>query len=582
MKEFLQNKERILYILRKFANMRITIGRKIIIAALILITLFVSINLYTFYQINQTKDRYSYLITEVTPEIQDVKDVNTEIWYQNAQIRGYILTGNPKYAQLYQNSKQKTESTLGRLETKMISPQGVKEFAVLRMAVKTYNQTLEQGLKIRDKVGIQDTIKYMDSTGQRADAVGKIMEDFIVFTNQEINEKIVETNDSIARMQKIIIIIDFIIFILLIFVATLLGNRIGLLLGNVAKIAEEIATGNLTPKTVTYQYNDEIGDLISSFNVMVSKLRKLIEQVAMATEQVSAASEQLNASTEETAKSVTYTAEIASNVAGDTFKQEEGVEHATSMTQEMSMTINNIVDSVMAVSSNSAQTASLAKEGGQAVAGAVTQMAIINDVVTKSAKNIEQLNQSSTRIGEIISVIRQIADQTNLLALNAAIEAARAGESGRGFAVVADEVRKLAEQSHKASEEIALIIQDIQKETSNAITVMAQGTQEVDKGTTVISNTGAQFENIVSLVGGLNNQIQAISTAADQLHNASGTMVTSVQHIKEMTHNTSTNIQTISSTSEEQSATMEEIAAASIDLTNLAENLRETVSQFKL
>jgi len=562
--------------------MRITIGRKIIVSAIILISLFVSINIYTFYQINQTKDRYSYLITEVIPEIQDVKDVNTEIWNQNAQIRGYILTGNTNYAQLYQNSKQKTEMTLGRLETKMVSPQAVKEFAVLKMAVKTYNQTLEQGLKVRDKVGIQDTIKYMDSTGQRADAVSKIMEDFIVFTNQEISEKINETNDSIATMQKIIITIDVSIFLLLIFAATFLGNRIGILLGSIAKIAEEIATGNLTPKSVEYQYNDEIGDLIGSFNAMVIKLRNLIQQVVMATEQVSAASQQLNASTEETAKSVTYTAEIASNVAGDTIKQEEGVEHTTQVMQEMSTTIDNIVDSVATVSSNSAQTASVAKEGGQAVAGAITQMAMINDVVTKSAQNIEQLNHSSNRIGEIISVIRQIADQTNLLALNAAIEAARAGESGRGFAVVADEVRKLAEQSHRASEEITLIIQDIQKETLNAITIMDQGTQEVRKGTAVISNTGEQFGNIVNLVEGLNCQIQSIGMAADKLHTARGTMVDSVQDIKEITHSTSTNIQTISSTSEEQSATMEEIASSSIDLTNLAEKLRDTVSQFKL
>jgi methyl-accepting chemotaxis protein len=562
--------------------MRITIGRKIIIAAIILISLFVSINIYTFYQINQTKDRYNYLLTEVTPEIQDVKDVNTEIWYQNAQIRGYILTGNSNYAQLYQNSKQKTETILERLEIKMVSPQALKEFAVLKMAVKTYNQTLEQGLKVRDKVGIQDTIKYMDSTGQRADAVGKIMEDFIIFTNQEISEKINETNDSIATMQKSIFVIDVSIFLLLIFAATFLGNRIGALFGNVAKIAEEIATGNLTPKSVSYRYNDEIGDLIGSFNAMVIKLRNLIEQVAMATEQVSAASEQLNASTEETARSVTYTAEVASNVAGDTFKQEEGVRHTTLVTQEMSTTIDNIVHSVTVVSSNSSQTASVAKEGGKAVGGAIMQMAMINDVVIKSAQSIEQLNYSSSRIGEIISVIRQIADQTNLLALNAAIEAARAGESGRGFAVVADEVRKLAEQSHKASEEIALIIQEIQKETLNTITIMEQGTLEVQKGTTVISNTGEQFENIINLVEGLNSQIQSISTAADKLFTASGTMVDSVQHIKEITHNTSTNIQTISSTSEEQSATMEEIASSSIGLTNLAEKLRETVSQFKL
>lgn len=562
--------------------MRITIGRKIIVAAIILISLFVSINIYTFYQINQTKDRYNYLITEVTPEIQDVKDVNTEMWYQNAQIRGYVLTGNSNYTQLYQNSKQKTETILERLETKMVSSQALKEFAILKMAVKTYNQTLEKGLEVRDKVGIQETIKYMDSTGERADAVGKIMENFILFTNQQINERIQETNDSITTMQNIIVIIDSSIFLLLLVAAIFLGKRIGVLLGNVAKVAEEIATGNLTPKTISYHYNDEIGDVIGSFNAMVMKLRNLIQQVAIATEQVSAASQQLTASTEETARSVTYTAEVASTVAGDTFKQEEGVEHTNQVTQEMSSTIDNIVYSVTSVSSNSAQTASVAKEGGEAIAGAVAQMAIIHEVVTKSAQNIEQLNHSSTRIGEIINVIRQIADQTNLLALNAAIEAARAGEFGRGFAVVADEVRKLAEQSHQASEEIALIIQDIQKETLNAIVIMKQGTHEVHKGTSVITNTGEQFKNIVNLVDGLNTQIQSIGMAADNLQNASGTMVESVQNIKEITHNTSTNIQTISSTSEEQSATMVEIASASIDLTTLAEKLREAVSQFKV
>jgi len=189
---------------------------------------------------------------------------------------------------------------------------------------------------------------------------------------------------------------------------------------------------------------------------------------------------------------------------------------------------------------------------------------------------------SIDQVGQMANSVSEIAGQTNMLALNAAIEAARAGEAGRGFAVVADEVRKLAEQSQKASEEIAMIIQDIQRETLNAITIMNQGTQEVQKGTTVISNTGEQFDNIINLVGGLNSQIQSIGMEADKLHEASKPMVTSVQNINIITLNTSANIQTISSTSEEQSAAMEEISSASIDLTNLAEKLRATVEQFTL
>jgi methyl-accepting chemotaxis protein len=207
-----------------------------------------------------------------------------------------------------------------------------------------------------------------------------------------------------------------------------------------------------------------------------------------------------------------------------------------------------------------------ANTGGQIVRETIGRMQEISNVVRDSAESIAKLAKSADQIGEIISVIDDIADQTNLLALNAAIEAARAGEQGRGFAVVADEVRKLAERTGKATGEITQMIKGIQEGTDVAVHSMEAGVQEVDKGRELADKAGDHLKEIVNISSQTLAMIEQIAKASEEQSNAA--------------EQVSKNIESISSVSRETAQGAEQSSKAADDLTKQAESLNNMVKNF--
>jgi methyl-accepting chemotaxis protein len=210
----------------------------------------------------------------------------------------------------------------------------------------------------------------------------------------------------------------------------------------------------------------------------------------------------------------------------------------------------------------------IANEGGSVVGQTVSKMKDIASVVQKSAINIEKLGESSKEIGEIISVIDDIADQTNLLALNAAIEAARAGEQGRGFAVVADEVRKLAERTTDATKRIATMIKGIQSETTLAVTEMNKGNIEVQNGINLADKAGSSLQQILNSSNEVYQMINQISAASEEQSATSEEI--------------SKNVISISKVIADSAMQIEEIAKSSEDLSRQTQILTEILSKFKI
>ena len=316
---------------------------------------------------------------------------------------------------------------------------------------------------------------------------------------------------------------------------------------------DKFAQGDLTV-SLDNDRDDDIKRLFNGFSNAVAGLRDLIAHVQETAAAAASASNQINSSTEEMAAGVQEQSMQTTEVAG--------------AIEEMARTIVDNTRSANAASDASMQAGSKAKTGGRVVYDTIEGINRIADVVSTSAETVFSLGQNSDKIGEIVQVIDDIADQTNLLALNAAIEAARAGEQGRGFAVVADEVRKLAERTTKATKEIADMINQIQRDTANAVSSMKAGSEEVAKGKALANQAGEVLKEIIA-------EAESVTEIAAQVAAASEEQSATAEQIGK-------NIENINNVAQESSNGIRQIAQAAEDLSRLTNELEGMVNRFNL
>lgn len=327
---------------------------------------------------------------------------------------------------------------------------------------------------------------------------------------------------------------------------------------------------------------DEIGQLTGSFNSMINGIQGLIKQVSQTSEHVAASAEELTASTEMTNKATEHIAKTIQELASGTEQQVHSVGETKKTINEMSEGVRQIAGNAQNVSDSALITSEKALEGNETISNAINQMNSINETVLLLGNTVRGLGERSQEIESIIEAITDISAQTNLLALNAAIEAARAGDSGRGFAVVANEVRKLAEQSAGSAQKIASLITSIQGETQSAIVSMEQAYTEVNEGISIVNTAGDSFQQIQQAVKEVASDILDVSSAVQQLAASSDHILNAINIVDEVAAAAVTGTEEVSSATEEQLASMEEIAASSHALSEVAEELKLLIGNFKV
>ncbi|MCL1119052.1 methyl-accepting chemotaxis protein [Shewanella seohaensis] len=274
-------------------------------------------------------------------------------------------------------------------------------------------------------------------------------------------------------------------------------------LGKLLDAMEDIAEGDSDlSQRILMEREDELGKLGDAFNRFAEKVQQMLLHTRNLTQEVGTG--------------VMDARQVCDLAVSSVSSQKQQIDSVATAATQMAQTSQEMAISAQRANDFAEKAQTQAHDGTQIVSRATEGMKALSVQVIEAAKVIKELRSRSEQIGEVLSVIRNIADQTNLLALNAAIEAARAGEQGRGFAVVADEVRTLASRTQDSTANIQGIIQTLQQSALQAEQVMESGVEQARVGQDLTTQVEQALSDIASAIVSIQQQTVEITVAIGQ------------------------------------------------------------------
>lgn len=379
------------------------------------------------------------------------------------------------------------------------------------------------------------------------------LERLLTLANQKAADIDAQVNGAVSNGNIFVIVVVIVSIAIAAVIGFITVNAITRPLNRVNELLNIASSGDLTQR-MDDSAQDEFGQLARNCNKLIGNLKSLITGINTRAEQLAAASEQTSTVTSQTTHSIQDQKSQISQVATATTEM-----HSTSQ-----LVMQNAEDTLSQIRHADAEAENVRKIS---LENRNTIEVLARDV-QDAAEVINKLHQDSASIGGILDVIRGVADQTNLLALNAAIEAARAGEQGRGFAVVADEVRTLASRTQQSTQEINAMIEMLQAGAEKAVAVMNQGKE--------------QTAVCVEQTERATQALDIISDAVHKAHDVSSQIEQSAREQNTVSHEISEKLETIVGIAEETTVGAQQTSESSHEVARLAEELQQSIRQFKV